>query len=56
LARSIVSWLDDADRRERLGSVGRLRIRGELAWERQTPVYLAAIRPGRPVPVHGGGA
>jgi glycosyltransferase involved in cell wall biosynthesis len=56
LARSIVSLLDDADRRERLGSVGRLRIRGELAWERQTPVYLAAIRPGRPMPVHGGRA
>jgi glycosyltransferase involved in cell wall biosynthesis len=56
LARSIVSLLDDADRREWLGSVGRSRIRGELAWERQTPVYLAAIRPSRPMPDHGGRA
>jgi glycosyltransferase involved in cell wall biosynthesis len=53
LARSIVALLDDAAARERLGSVGRSRVRDELAWERQTPTYLAAIQPGRtsPVPV-----
>ena len=53
LARSIVALLDDAAARERLGSGGASRVRDELAWERQTPTYLAAIRPGRssPVPV-----
>ncbi len=53
LAGSIVALLDDAAARERLGCVGRSRVRDELAWERQTPTYLAAIQPGRtsPVPV-----
>jgi glycosyltransferase involved in cell wall biosynthesis len=45
LARSIVSLLDDAAARSKLGSVGRRRVHEELAWERQTPVYLAAIEP-----------
>jgi glycosyltransferase involved in cell wall biosynthesis len=54
LARSIVALLDDAGARERLGSVGRSRVRDDLAWERQTPTYLAAIRPGRTSPVRVG--
>jgi glycosyltransferase involved in cell wall biosynthesis len=45
LARSLVALLDDSQARDKLGSVGRERVREELAWERQTPVYLAAIQP-----------
>lgn len=45
LARAIVTLLDDAEARSRLGCVGRQRVRDELAWERQTPVYLNAIEP-----------
>lgn len=45
LARAIVTLLDDAEARSRLGCVGRRRVRDELAWERQTPAYLAAIEP-----------
>ncbi|MDX6309251.1 MAG: hypothetical protein QOI06_2297 [Nocardioidaceae bacterium] len=45
LARSLVALLDDSRARHKLGSVGRARVREELAWERQTPVYLAAIQP-----------
>ncbi len=43
LARMIVALLDDPEARSRLGRVGRERVRDELAWERQTPVYLDAI-------------
>jgi glycosyltransferase involved in cell wall biosynthesis len=43
LARTIVALLDDPDARSRLGRVGRERVRDELAWECQTPVYLDAV-------------
>ena len=43
LATSLVALLDDSDARDKLGSVGRERVREELAWERQTPLYLAAL-------------
>jgi glycosyltransferase involved in cell wall biosynthesis len=43
LARALVALLDDPEARSRLGRVGRERVRDELAWERQTPVYLDAI-------------
>jgi glycosyltransferase involved in cell wall biosynthesis len=45
MARSLVELLDDPGLRGRLGSVGRRRVFDELGWERQTPVYLAAVQP-----------
>ncbi len=45
LARSIVALLDDVDARTQLASVGRRRVREELAWERQASAYLAAMNP-----------
>lgn len=43
LARELVSLLDRPMERLRLGRVGRERVRSELAWERQSEVYLATI-------------
>ncbi|GAA4207904.1 glycosyltransferase [Actinocatenispora rupis] len=44
LAKEIVRLLDDRGARRRLGTVGRRRLRDELGWERQSAVYLEAIR------------
>jgi glycosyltransferase involved in cell wall biosynthesis len=43
LAEEIVTLLDDPARRAEMGAAGRLRVREELAWERQVPVYLGVI-------------
>jgi glycosyltransferase involved in cell wall biosynthesis len=43
LARDLVRLLDDPEARQRLGAAGRRRVRDHLAWERQSPTYLAAI-------------
>jgi glycosyltransferase involved in cell wall biosynthesis len=43
LARSLIGLLDDAEERKQLGAVGLRRVQEELAWERQTATYLAAI-------------
>ena len=43
LAKAVVSLLDDATERTRLGDVGRDRVRRELAWERQSEAYLGVI-------------
>jgi glycosyltransferase involved in cell wall biosynthesis len=45
LADAVVALLDDAPGRRRLGSQGRSRVEQDLAWERQAPVYLAAVSP-----------
>jgi glycosyltransferase involved in cell wall biosynthesis len=44
LASAIIGLLDDPSARKLLGDTGRRRITEELAWERQTSVYLRAIR------------
>jgi glycosyltransferase involved in cell wall biosynthesis len=43
-ARELVALLDDSERRARLGEAGRMRVKTELAWERQSAVYLALMR------------
>lgn len=43
LASTVVALLDDPVERKDLGVEGRRRITEELAWERQTPVYLRAV-------------
>jgi glycosyltransferase involved in cell wall biosynthesis len=43
LARELVSLLDRPMERVRLGRVGRERVRSQLAWERQSEVYLETI-------------
>jgi glycosyltransferase involved in cell wall biosynthesis len=43
LARALVDLLDDPAGRRELGTVGRDRVREELAWERQSFVYLSAL-------------
>jgi glycosyltransferase involved in cell wall biosynthesis len=43
LATAAIELLDDPATRKLLGDTGRRLITEELAWERQTPVYLAAI-------------
>ncbi|MGZ4442681.1 MAG: glycosyltransferase family 4 protein [Nocardioidaceae bacterium] len=43
LARAVVDLLDDPDARRRLGTVGRDRVRDDLAWERQSLVYLSVL-------------
>jgi glycosyltransferase involved in cell wall biosynthesis len=42
LAERICTLLDDPERRERMGSIGRERIAGELSWSRSTEQLLAA--------------
>lgn len=42
LARKIVELLDDAPRRERMGSYGRGRVEAALSWEHEVPKLLAA--------------
>jgi glycosyltransferase involved in cell wall biosynthesis len=42
-AREIAALLEDPARRAEMGEVGRSRIREELAWERQAPVYLEVV-------------
>jgi glycosyltransferase involved in cell wall biosynthesis len=56
LARRIAGLLDDPERREQMGSVGRGRLRTKLAWEHSAPVLLAAydqLRPGRNMATNG---
>jgi glycosyltransferase involved in cell wall biosynthesis len=48
LATTVIGLLDDPEARARLGDCGRRRVQRELAWERQSPVYLAAVSPGLP--------
>lgn len=43
LARELVRLLDDSAERARLGRVGSERVRLQLAWERQSEVYLETI-------------
>jgi glycosyltransferase involved in cell wall biosynthesis len=43
LARELVSLLDDPTERERLGRIGSERVRLQLAWERQSEVYLETV-------------
>lgn len=43
-ARQVVALLDDAVRRAEMGEVGRERVRTDLAWERQSAVYLEVMR------------
>ncbi|MET1001567.1 MAG: glycosyltransferase family 4 protein [Acidimicrobiia bacterium] len=54
-ARSIVELIDDNDRREKMGAVGRRRIEAELAWVHQrtkyVDVYDALLRQAEPAPV-----
>jgi glycosyltransferase involved in cell wall biosynthesis len=53
LARELVRLLDDPTERARLGRVGSERVRLQLAWERQSEVYLetvAGLISGRPLP------
>lgn len=42
-AATVVRLLHDPETRRRLGDVGRRRITDELAWERQSAVYLKAL-------------
>lgn len=54
LARELVGLLDDPAERARLGRVGSERVRLQLAWERQSEVYLetiAGLVRGRPRPM-----
>lgn len=44
-ADAVVSLLEDASSRNRLGARGRCRVEEELAWERQAPLYLAVVSP-----------
>jgi glycosyltransferase involved in cell wall biosynthesis len=41
LARLLIELLDDQDRRQEMGSIGRQRIESELAWNQQAPRYVA---------------
>ncbi len=54
-ARAIVELIDDADRRGKMGAVGRRRIEAELAWVHQrtkyVDVYDALLRPAEPAPI-----
>ena len=43
IATKLADLLDDPVAREQLGSTGRRLITDQLAWERQTPVYLKAV-------------
>ena len=42
LAEGIVALLDDPDRRQRMGRLGRERIENELSWEHSVEPLLAA--------------
>ena len=39
-AKAIVDLVDDADNRERMGKLGRVRVEGELAWSHSAHSYL----------------
>lgn len=43
IASEVVALLDDPATRKELGDTGRRLITEQLAWERQTPIYLRAI-------------
>lgn len=43
IASEVVALLDDPAARKELGDTGRRLITEQLAWERQTPIYLQAI-------------
>ena len=51
LAQLIVSLVDDPERRERMGAIGRERVREQLAWRHQAPrlleAYSTALRVAR---------
>ena len=42
LARKMLTLLDDASLRQRMGATGRERVRNVLAWEHEVPRLLAA--------------
>lgn len=44
LAGALIELLDDPERREKLGRLGRERVVRELAWEHQETVYVSTIR------------
>lgn len=44
LAQQIVALLEDPERREKMGRLGRERIENELQWKYQAPILLAAYR------------
>lgn len=52
-ARNIDVLLADPERREALGSVGRLRVQEELAWEHQAATYLEMLNGLLMSPAHG---
>ena len=57
LADAVERLLDDSDRRRLLGRRGRRTVEARLAWERQTPAYLAAVSPdAERAPAEGQGA
>jgi glycosyltransferase involved in cell wall biosynthesis len=43
-AQELMALLDDSERRAQLGEVGRIRVQSELAWERQSAVYVGLMR------------
>ena len=48
-AKAIVDLVDDADDRERMGKLGRVRVEEELAWSYSAPAYLGVYeRVARP--------
>jgi glycosyltransferase involved in cell wall biosynthesis len=49
LATTVLRLADDPEERARLGECGRQRVERVLAWERQSPVYLAAVSPDPPI-------
>jgi glycosyltransferase involved in cell wall biosynthesis len=44
LARAMAELLDDPERRNRMGAIGRKRIEDKLRWSAQEPVYLDVFR------------
>jgi glycosyltransferase involved in cell wall biosynthesis len=49
LATTVLRLVDDPTERARLGGCGRQRVERVLAWERQSPAYLAAVSPDLPI-------
>ena len=50
LTDAVLSLLDDADGRRRLGEAGRRRVEEELGWEHQSEIYLRVMSPAWSAP------